>query len=1000
MCFTRGNDMLIRISLCLLFIYACSSGEFKGHQIDKSADQTGNPQPPPITPTPECLKTCEAACEAWGEWIAWSPATDTVCKPTKGGKLTQSRTRTRTCQATCANVTCPKTETEQQEVDGTRDCTDPPPPCQTSCTTGCKAWSNWSAWSPSAVTMCKDDQFTQTRARTRSCFPTCDDKAECLCSGVQCDTTTNKSQTATGSKVIDCQTACDAYTWGEWSPQATAAEVCTGQTVAQTRTGTRTCPRDDCKTCDKTTTKRQTLKGTKVTDCEKDCTPWQAVTGVTGVWSPARDTVPLGDEFKQTRTEKRTCSEVCPGSACDIKRTNTQDAEGTKQPPPPPPPPPEPEVETPTPPPPPVETTPTCNSCSAGCEAWQDWGAWTAESRCPTTIAFGTKLLAAGKEHRSRTRTCDNDLCADTECFTSNAETRTTPCACPEGKVLAEDDTCVCDSARRQYKVGNACQQCPSDYNLKQVNGIWTCEQTCACCEDWEQTGVSQQASEVCKNSQFTPVYTYERTCDNCPPGNTCLLTKTEASQPVQGTKTTKNCEDHCTDWSAWDWTATEACPPTNSSFTKSSATYAGTRTRTCTGLCSASDCAATDNSGRDTRACEYCQGTGQKILNQGTSTESCVCDEAKHYYKKDNTCILCEPPKKFRDGKCVCDEAKHYYKKDNTCILCEPPKKFQDGECVEEATSNVKSPDDASEEGSTPPPKVETCAEGCGDWEKDWSTWKLTTAECPADTTSFTQPTPAAEKATRTRTRVCENLPAGLECFTSNTETRTTICGWCQGEGQKFDDGVCVCDADSNYYKDAHYDDRCTSCGDKVVNAKGDGCVCAESSCINSKKTWNSDTCSCGECKQEVADACYPGSLDANCTCISVAEPEAETTIAIKIYNGCFSTAGILQLFSGYSSGTTLLKKFPTDQGWKFEECFESDIDDYNEAVGAIISEPPSDSVQAVIQKLYDCAKNRVDKKNINDAKGKFIEQLTDNDTRDCKRSNKPPNINVEITP
>ena len=127
---------------------------------------------------------------------------------------------------------------------------------------------------------------------------------------------------------------------------------------------------------------------------------------------------------------------------------------------------------------------------------------------------------------------------------------------------------------------------------------------------------------------------------------------------------------------------------------------------------------------------------------------------------------------------------------------------------------------------------------------------------------------------------------------------------------------------------------------------------------------------------------------------------PETETTIPIKIYNGCFSTAGILQLFSGYTRARTLLSQFPKDQEWKFEECFESNIDAYNKEVGAIVSDPPSDSVQDVIQKLYDCAKNIVGKKSVDDAKGEFIEQLTDNDTRDCKRSKKPPNINVEITP
>ena len=66
-----------------------------------------------------------------------------------------------------------------------------------------------------------------------------------------------------GSKVIDCDTACDAYTWGEWLPNTDAAEVCVGQSAAQTREGLRTCPRDDCSTCGTKTTQSHILPDQK-----------------------------------------------------------------------------------------------------------------------------------------------------------------------------------------------------------------------------------------------------------------------------------------------------------------------------------------------------------------------------------------------------------------------------------------------------------------------------------------------------------------------------------------------------------------------------------------------------------------------------------------------------------------------------------------------------------------------------------------------------------------
>ena len=448
--------------------------------------------------------------------------------------------------------------------------------------------------------------------------------------------------------------------------------------------------------------------------------------------------------------------------------------------------------------PPPV---PQCNSCT-DCDPWAEWGAWTAETSCPATINFGDALLKKGKENRSRTRICHN-LCADAGCFTSNTEIRTTPCSCPEGKVLAADGTCVCDSSapNRYYKDGNECKQCPSDYNFKQVNGAWVCAKpptpTCDdCCDAWVETSVSKQAGDVCKDSEFTPTYTYARTCPNCSAGMACKLTKPKKlGVKTKGTKE-PDCNVNCS-WNDWTvWFTTQTCP-SNASFDKSSIEQSRTRARTCNNDCSRSNCDMSDGKETQTTACVYCQGTGQK---------------------------------KLAEGKCECDETKRYYRTGNTCTQCPADKKLENGQCSDIPDIPPDIPEVAETKVAVPI-KHETCEAGC---DKSWNmtdwTWKLTTDECSANT-AFAKPTLATETAIRTRTRACKDLKTGLECFTSNTETRTTTCEWCQGTGQeKLADGTCHCQHSSGYYEK---DDACVECPQEKQLANHNGTwACVEQSC------------------------------------------------------------------------------------------------------------------------------------------------------------------------
>ena len=869
----------MRILLCILLFWACTDGELDSHLVDPAIGSVGTPVPKPtgtIDQKPDCVKSCAEACEDYGAWSVLLPSTDTVCK----GKFTQSQSRTRTCVATCPEVKCQKTDTQEKEADGTKDCTKP---CQKSCETGCKA-KVFGDWLPIENSQCKDDDFTQAREWTRECFPTCDDKAECLCTGIQCKRENIENKPATGTKVINCNTACDAYSWGGWLPQKDAAEVCKGESVAQTRKGIRACPRDDCSTCGTAKTESRALDGTKVTPCQADnspyCNAWQAVSGSEGVWSPARNAIPEGKSFEQTRKEKRSCPRACPNSFCKKKNTGSQLVFGTKE---------EKVTKTTNPPPP---TSPTCDSCSKGCETWDDWEAWTVEASCPTSIDFGVELLKEGKDNRSRTRTCNNNLCADAVCFTSNTETRTIPCGCPEGKVPGDGGTCVCDASKRFYRDGDECEECPIGNNFKQVSGVWTCEPTPCddCCDvdwsnpssDWGQyTSVSMLASDVCSNSEFTPKLTYERDCSNCSASIKCAETRTVMGDKTSGTKTTE-CKDHCTQWSDnWSWSTKDACPA-NTFFDKSSITYSGTKTRECDEKKLCSPCSEINNTGSKTVECAYCMGTGQVIVNKGTATEKCKCDESARYYKTGNTCTKCPADKELKDGQCI---------------------------------------EVAEEEVEVQVPK--TCADCRWDMFLEWT---LSTDKCP-DPASFTKPKLSEQIETRTRTRTCENLQPGLKCFTENIETRTTVCEWCQGTGKKkfykgqmyegevLTEDKCDCDYDKGYYEK---NGKCVQCseGEKLVKEKDGTRVCKIiPTCDDCTVTWGDWIPAVSDmCKDKTFTAIMKGVTECDEEGLSCPnpDPQEEDRIGTKVID-CDTDCGDWSAWSDGIAGKTCPTKTPS---------------------------------------------------------------------------------------
>ena len=589
-------------------------------------------------------------------------------------------------------------------------------------------------WDKDKNDTCQGDPVYRTREGSRKCYPRCNDKKECICPSLNVDcTTTSEYENTTGTKVIDCDKACDWSTWKlaadskkatevcsgksfdqTWEKSRTcprddcsqcneetktekrsktgtkkitcdtacdswqwekvgkvydAANICKGKTVTQSLKGTRTCPRDTCSQCETETTKTEPVTGTKTTPCNTHCSWLQCQEGD---WTPATNDVKKGEPFTQECKQRRTCSGLCSGTTCTMQRTIKRPATGTKEPP-----------VTPT------STVKeeksaataqasTCHTeCSAGCD---DWTGWNWSPSCPANTAFDKP---SETQSRSRSRTC-TDLCKDVECFTSNSETR--PCAYCQGtgQMFDTKGNCVCAHEGGYYKDGTACKLCEAPKLLKQSGSTYECvDQACSDCEAtacsaWTKgdyaTG-SELPENVCAGTNFTATYTETRTCTDCP----CDTTrKTPYTEEGRKTNTCEECN-----WSTWSTWSTEACPaPT--SMEKPTQQQSRTRTRVCDNVdCPPQNCAAeTDN-----KDCPYCQGTGQK-LDSGTGT--CVCKSAERYYLTGNTCTKCPSTNVFDasagtctactatgqtvvNNVCVCPEGQELNTAGNACVITCP---------------------------------------------------------------------------------------------------------------------------------------------------------------------------------------------------------------------------------------------------------------------------------------------------------------------------------------
>ena len=905
-----------------------------------------------------CNTTCAAGCDDWNNWSSWSSpnscSTDTDAFTASPASIEQTRSRARACLNLCANITCFTSNNETNIVTCTycqgegqtfdtggncvcdkdagyvkvgnkcvcdsgrnfykqgNSCVEcvAPEKLQTQtggaqlcvlpkCNEDCDPFTAGD-WTPDASTICKNNKnFKPKRTWTRTC-PT---------NRPECETT--KVETATtpipGTRVIDCEEACKVSQ--DWFPLPPAANsICQGKSEEISQEQTLTCT-DDCGECPTTKSQKVTVVGSKAVTCDSGC--------VKGSWSPlppATDTICEGQDTTVSQKRTITCTDdcgVCPpttesqdvtvegtckcnytdryylkdGNTCTkcpttrVFNVNASTGTGTCTACP--------EGQTvvdnickPT------VTTQSCTTC-AECD-WGDWSDWSSANSCPANDKFEPASIT---QTRARSRTCN--LCADVTCFTSNSETNVVTCAyCQgEGQDLLEDGTCICDHKKDYYLVGDACVKCKAPKELQaQADGtqqcvLPDCDKACKPFTAVGEVGVwKPDASTICPNTTVTQTRTLTRTCpDNRPECETTMIDTGASSIP--GTKETNTCTE-CTLVTPSDWSGT--CP-SSESMKKPTQRQSKTSTRVCDNVdCPPQNCA--DET--EYKDCPWCEGEGQKLLDD---EDKCVCKSDERYYRDGDKCTQCPTTSVFNTsaGTCTaCPEGQTVV--DNACvIICPEDQKPNDngdgcvckraGETIDETTGKCI--------GDEP-----DCSK-CRPFPEKW-----TTQSCPSKA-SFKK---HKVKKQRQRSRTC---PADvidamknkkLDCALVQIETE--FCPWCQGEGQKLDgDGVCVCKAEENYYRDGNKcklcmgigkiidsngncvcnanlfyyledeEDVCKVCPDenKPPNSDGTGCECKDSdkiTCTNSK-IWDSNSCRC-VCN----NSCAPGFVrdNSNCGCTS----------------------------------------------------------------------------------------------------------------------------------
>ena len=452
-----------------------------------------------------------------------------------------------------------------------------------------------------------------------------------------------------------------------------------------------------------------------------------------------------------------------------------------------------------------TKETNTCAECTLVTKS--DW------STCPASES----MEKPAPQSKTSRRDCRNVDCQPQSC-PDETEHKDCPWCEGEGKKL-ENDKCFCDSDQRFYRTGkNKCTKCPADKEFKLDNGTWRC----AGCLDGQ-------------------VLDTKGNCV-CPDGQTL----------VNGSCCNTTCAAGCNGWDNWSsWSSTDSCPA-NDKFTKpASIEQTRDRSRTCDNLCTNITC-FTSNNETNIVTCEYCQGEGQELLEDGT----CICDHKKGYYKDGNACALCKAPQLLKQSgstyvcvdpptcsDCMATSCSEWTKGSYTASS-ERPENVCAGTNFTATYTETRTCTNCPCETTRETPYTEV-----GTNDTAWENWSAWSPLCPEDAATKMQKTTVQQSRTGTCSAHCLD-PDTSKCPNEKEELRGLDCPYCEGKGQLKQDGTdtcicdaangytlsgdeCICNTAARYYLDAATN-TCTHCPTTSVFDASTGTCCPEGQELN----------------------------------------------------------------------------------------------------------------------------------------------------------------------
>ncbi|XP_046373395.2 SCO-spondin-like isoform X3 [Haliotis rufescens] len=310
---------------------------------------------------------CVSTWNNWGQWI------DSACPATCGVGVTQTATRSRTCNQQAGQPFCSGSSTDSE----VRVCSLPLCPVNGN-------WGGWSQWSGPPCSSTCGPTARRTLSRTRFCNNPAPSNGGANCLGQATET----NDLSCGPSI--CETVTSTWNnWGQWIDSSCPATCGVG--VTQTATRSRTCNQPSGQPfCSGSST------DSEVRTCSLSLCPVNGNWAQWSQWSGPSCSVTCGPTARRTITRSRSCSNPPPsnGGASCPGQAEVTDA---------------------------ISCGPS--TCETVTSTWNNWGQWF-DPGCSATCGVGVTRTA------TRSRTC-NQQAGQPFCSGSSTDSEVRVCSLP-----------------------------------------------------------------------------------------------------------------------------------------------------------------------------------------------------------------------------------------------------------------------------------------------------------------------------------------------------------------------------------------------------------------------------------------------------------------------------------------------------------------------------------------------------------------------------------------